>query len=123
MEDQTGERLTLSQAAERAATELNVKLSYNQIWRAARRGTRSRDGQRIFLKCERYGGKLYTSLAWLREHAMTVAKADQNYFEQQAAQQSPAQPLKPIPSKAKQSRGQRQNQFIKADNACKDAGF
>ena len=69
--------LTLSQAARLAPGSP----SPNCIWRWCRRGVVARSGERVRLQHARLGGRLFTTLRWVREFGEKLAQADEAYFE------------------------------------------
>jgi len=50
------------------------------VWRWARKGVKSRTGERIQLQHIRAGGKLFTTDAWLHDFFEAVANADRAHF-------------------------------------------
>ena len=56
--------------------------SPSAIWRWCRKGVRARNGQRIHLEHQRFGGRLFTSEVALQRFADKLAVADSEHFEQ-----------------------------------------
>lgn len=57
----------------------------NCLWRWCRRGVLARDGSRIRLEHVRVGGRVMTSLEWIREFSERLAESDAAYFDAKAA--------------------------------------
>ncbi len=73
----TEEHLTLSQAARLAPG----RPSANCVWRWCREGVKSKSGERVRLKHMRFGGRIYTTRAWLEAFGLALAEADAKHFE------------------------------------------
>jgi hypothetical protein len=63
----------------------------NCLWRWCRRGVLARDGSRIRLEHVRVGGRVMTSVEWIREFGQRLSAADAAYFDAKIAgsQQEP----------------------------------
>ena len=55
-------------------------MSYAQLWRIARNGTRARTGEVVRLRVSRIGGKLHTSRADIRAYLDELNAADNRHF-------------------------------------------
>lgn len=80
--------ITLSQAAKEAPG----RPSSNAVWRWCRRGVISRNGERVYLRHIRVGGKVLTRSEWVAEFGEKLAEADRRYF---SAQQEAAAGIPP----------------------------
>ena len=65
-------RLTLTEAARVVPGRPHA----STLWRWARRGIRARNGQRIRLRHQRLGARVYVTRDWLDQFATEVAAAD-----------------------------------------------
>lgn len=81
------EHITLTEAAKIAPG----RPTPNCLWRWCRKGVLARNGERIFLRHMRVGGKIFTSRSWLNDFGNALAAADARYFDTQVQQpiQSP----------------------------------
>lgn len=63
----------------------------NCLWRWCRRGVLARDGSRIRLQHVRVGGRVMTSVDWIRDFGKRLSEADAAYFDAKIArtQQTP----------------------------------
>lgn len=84
------QRITLSQASRHAPGRPNT----STMWRWCRRGVLARDGSRVYLKHQRFGSRVFTTLAWLNEFGEALAAADASYFSQLHHSESTS-PLRP----------------------------
>ena len=99
------ELLSLGDAAHRCPGHV----SQSAVWRWARVGLNSRNGNRIRLRHCRVGGRLYTSYAWLHNFFEALAEADAEYF----ARTAPSNEA-PSPAQRRSSR-QREKDIAAAD--------
>jgi len=74
--------------------------SANCVWRWARRGVRSRTGDRVYLDHVRAGRKVFIPAGALEKFMAALAEADRQHF---ASRESGSASL-PAPTKAEQSR-------------------
>ena len=72
------DRLPLAQAAK----ILPGRPHASSVWRFCRKGIKARNGERVYLRHERWGGVIYTSGQWLQEFAERLAAADIEHFEE-----------------------------------------
>lgn len=101
--------ITLSEAAKRSPG----RPSSNAIWRWARKGLKSRSGQRVRLKHIRCGGRIYTTPESLEQFFTAVAEADAQYFQERH------HPDQPRPRTDKQ----RQRDIDRAEHELAEAGI
>jgi len=78
-----GDYLTLSQAARLVPG----RLAASTLWRWHRRGVRAASGQRVRLRCVRFGRRLYTTAEWLEEFSRRLAEADGRHYADDATRQ------------------------------------
>lgn len=71
------EHLTLAQAAQLAPG----RPSANCVWRWCREGVKAKSDERVRLKHTRFGGRIYTTRAWLEAFGLALAEADAKHFE------------------------------------------
>ncbi len=71
------EYVTLAQAAKLSPG----RPSANAVWRWARKGIRSRSGDRVRLEHVRMGGKIFTTREWLKQFGQRLAADDARHFE------------------------------------------
>lgn len=107
---ETKNYLTLHQAA----TLVPGETSANCIWRWCRKGVLARTGHRLRLQHVRIGGKLYTTAGWVSEFGQLLAEADANYFR--IGDDSV------IHQPSRQTDGQRQTAFERAQRGLKEMG-
>ncbi len=81
-----------------AARTLPDKPSPATLWRWARCGVRSRDGQRHCLRVSRQGSKMFVTAAALQEFFGSVSAADDVYFQARREQaEAAAKAMSPPP--------------------------
>ena len=59
------------------------------IWRWCRKGVLSRAGERVRLRHTRFGGRLYTTQAWLEEFGQRLVESDSAYFDESRSSAEP----------------------------------
>lgn len=79
-------------------------IGYYTLWRAGRHGTVARTGQRIFLKVDRLGGKLYTSISNISRYIDELSSADREHFQTSAGTKPTTSQKINLKPKANQSR-------------------
>jgi hypothetical protein len=72
--------------------------SYACIWRWCRRGCKARNGERVYLRSVRVGGKLYTTKQWAEQFLADLAAKDCERFKPQNQPSEPAPTELPPPA-------------------------
>lgn len=83
-----GSLLSLAEGAQHAPGRPTA----NCLWRWCRRGVLARDGSRIRLQHVRVGGRVMTSVEWIREFGQRLSAADAAYFDAKLAEAQEAPP-------------------------------
>jgi len=73
------EHLTLAQAAKLVPG----RPSANCLWRWCREGVKAKSGKRVRLKHARFGGRIYTTRAWIEAFGAELAEADTKHFNRE----------------------------------------
>lgn len=93
------------------------EVSYHGLWRAGRQGTAARNGQRVYLKLDRIGGRLYTKLNWIREYVDELRRADEEHFR-------PTAQAEPVSGKLKKARlSRREGRLTEAMRVAEEEGL
>lgn len=92
--------------------------SANCIWRWARRGVRSRGGERIRLEHVRMGGVLYTKACWIDDFGRALAEADSRHFDSLVSE-SPS----PIGSAASETQERRSRELERVERELDEGGI
>jgi len=73
--------ITLAQAGRDAPGQPHA----SAVWRWARKGIKSRSGNRVRLQHARIGGRVFTTVAWLEAFWADLARVDAQYFDAKVA--------------------------------------
>lgn len=76
----SNEYMTLEQAVELMSQRLGTPVTYQQVYRWVRLGTRGRDGTTHKIKHVRAGHRVYTKQQWIDDYMNALAAADDAHF-------------------------------------------
>lgn len=106
--------LTLAEAARRIPSKPHA----SAVWRWCRKGVKARNGNRIYLDHQRFGGKLFTTEDAIQRFVEAVTCADREHFETEgtSVRQFQKRPRR-------RTEKQRQLAIDAAEKRLREAGF